>query len=80
MKEGWGYVNQSPKWHYFIDGRSLCGKWLGLGLGELEQGKDDSPDNCKECRRRLKKKEKKKLRINEDAWKDIKLEDPHPRG
>jgi len=60
-KEGWGYVHQSPKWHYFVDSRSLCGKWLGLGLGELEQGKNDSPDNCVACKKALQKRKAKTL-------------------
>jgi hypothetical protein len=55
-KEGWGWVLASPKWHYFVDNRSLCGKWLGLGLGELEQGKDEIPDNCTGCRKALLKR------------------------
>jgi hypothetical protein len=55
-REGWGWLSNSPKWHYFVDGRSLCGRWLGLGLGELEQGMDNSPDNCAECRRRVVKR------------------------
>jgi len=59
-KEGWGYIHNSPKWHYFIDGRSLCGRWLSLGLGKLEQGSDSSPDNCKACRRKLEKRKRKK--------------------
>ena len=62
MSEGWGWLSNSKKWHYFIGGRSLCGKWLGLGLGELEQGNDKSPDNCAACSRAVvKRKAKQKV-------------------
>jgi len=52
--EGWGFPLLSKKAHYFVDGRALCGKWW-FG-GELEQGNNDSSDNCKECVRRFKKR------------------------
>lgn len=55
-KEGWGFVNASPKAHYFVDGKSLCGKWLILGKTNLEQGKDESPDNCTGCKKALRKR------------------------
>ena len=51
--EGWGAPGCSKKYHYFTaDGRSLCMK-IGFYRGEREQGNDDSPDNCAECRKRL---------------------------
>ena len=62
MTEGWGWLilagswSGTKKWHYFVDGKSLCGKYMTLGQIELEQGNDDSPDNCAECRRRLLKR------------------------
>lgn len=55
IKEGWGFPTGSRKAHYFVKGMSLCGKW-GFYFGSLEQGNDDSPDNCAECVRRLKKR------------------------
>lgn len=55
-EEGWTYLTNSRKWHYFIDGRSLCGKFLLLVIPELEQGNDNSPDNCMTCRRELEKR------------------------
>lgn len=58
--EGWNWLLNSSKWHYFRGGRSLCGNWLGLGLTEYQQGNDESPDNCKACRKKL-VKEKEKL-------------------
>lgn len=53
-EEGWAWPVNSRKAHYFVDGRSLCGKWMYLG--EVEEGNDYSPDNCRECIRRLEKK------------------------
>ena len=54
MHEGWGWPGNAKKAHYFVGSRSLCGKWLYLG--SLEQGNDDSPDNCAVCKRKLKKR------------------------
>lgn len=61
LSEGWGWPLLSRKAHYFAeDGSlgktSLCRKWLYGGV--LEQGDDDSPDNCTECRRRLEKRKR----------------------
>lgn len=53
VKEGWGKPLLANTRHYFVDSRSLCGSW-GVYHGRLEQGGDDSPNNCKECARRLK--------------------------
>ena len=53
VKEGWAYLSNSLKCHYFKDGRSLCGRWAYFG-NEFEQGNDDSSDNCKACRKKLK--------------------------
>jgi hypothetical protein len=54
-KEGWTWLINSTKWHYFKDRQSLCGKFLLLGNIELEQGNDNSPDNCKACIKKLEK-------------------------
>jgi hypothetical protein len=54
IKEGWGYLQNvgSNKWHYFKDdGRSLCGRFMNLS-SRLEQGNDESPDNCAACRKK----------------------------
>jgi hypothetical protein len=49
---GWGWPANSRKAHYFHDGfRSLCMKWMYSG--QVEQGKDESIDNCAECMKRL---------------------------
>ncbi len=53
-KEGWMWIYGTTKWHYFIKPgmMSLCGKWMAVPI-DLQQGNDDSPDNCKVCLRRL---------------------------
>ena len=63
-KEGWAFVFgagfASKKAHYIKDSRSLCGRYTWFG--DVEQGKDESPDNCAECKRRLKKLKDKKVK------------------
>ena len=54
-KEGWTWLSNSRKWHYFVDNRSLCGKFGLLSSPKLEQGNDTSPDNCMACRKKLEK-------------------------
>ena len=63
-KEGWGFLFNSRKWHYFRGGMSLCGKWGLLSSDALEQGNDNSPENCAACKR-------KRLREVEKAAKEI---------
>ncbi len=53
ITEGWKGLSNSKKWHYFIGGRSLCRKWMIMTTLGLEQGNDDSNDNCAACRRSL---------------------------
>ena len=61
VKEGWGYSPHiSKKWHYFVNGTSLCRK-IGFFHGELEQGNDDSPDNCTACKKALKRLKERKI-------------------
>ena len=61
MKEGWTWLFNARKWHYFRDGQSLCKKWGLLGSRDLEQGNDNSPDNCATCRKILKKEKNMEL-------------------
>jgi hypothetical protein len=59
--EGWAFLWNSKKWHYFRDGRSLCGRWMCFSYDVDEKEKIDSPDNCAACKRkRLKELEKAK--------------------
>lgn len=55
IPRGWGYLINASKWHYFVDSRSLCGRWLCLNSRSLEDKNDDSPDNCRACVRKVKK-------------------------
>lgn len=66
LREGWtDYGGSSRKWHYVTDadgdGRSLCGKWarspFAAGVLHVADGKDESPDNCAECKRRKAKRD-----------------------
>lgn len=50
--EGWAWPANARKAHYYVNHRSLCCKWGMLGT-HFEQGNDDSPSNCAECRRKL---------------------------
>jgi hypothetical protein len=66
-KEGWGFSpHLSKKWHYFVNGTSLCHK-IGFFHGELEQGNDDSDENCTACKKILQKRKAKELvqKLNE---------------
>ena len=60
-EEGWGFPGSSRKAHYIVDNRSLCRNWGWSShlFGPLEQGKDDSPDNCSACMRALAKRKAK---------------------
>jgi len=62
-QEGWGYAPHiSRKWHYFVNGMSLCGK-IGFYRGRLEQGNDDSNDNCTACKKALQRRKAKQLAL-----------------
>lgn len=55
--EGWGWPANSRKAHYFVDGKALCGKWMFFG--NLEEGNDESSDNCTACKKALVKRREK---------------------
>ena len=57
-KEGWGVEKPDRKktYCYYVGSTSLCRKW-GFYFGEVEQGEDDHPDNCKACKKKLKKRQ-----------------------
>lgn len=57
MVEGWSWIWNSPRWHYFRDKTSLCKRWvLFRDPSEgYDEGKLNSPDNCKICVKILKK-------------------------
>jgi hypothetical protein len=56
-KEGWTWLINSKKWHYFRKSKSLCGKFLIIGNPQLEQGNNESSDNCAQCKKLLLKEE-----------------------
>jgi hypothetical protein len=58
VKNGWGFPWLARKAHYFVNGQSLCRRWVFGGL--LEQENDESPDNCKTCIKLLKKERENK--------------------
>jgi hypothetical protein len=63
VREGWTYLYNSPKWHYFSsdrDNRSLCNRYMLLVMpDELEQGNEESSSNCKACVKALKRRQQK---------------------
>jgi hypothetical protein len=62
LTEGWTWLINSRKWHYFVEKRSLCKKWTILGNPELEpSNKDDDKNsiNCKPCIKKLSKRNEK---------------------
>jgi len=62
--EGWTWLANSSRWHYFRDGRSLCGKFMLFADPDegYESGQDESPDNCAACKRKV-LREKAQARI-----------------
>ncbi len=69
-KEGWTWLINSTKWHYFRNSRSLCGKFALLSSTSLEQGNDNSPDNCAPCKRALLKEKAKTVKVVEQSSLD----------
>ena len=63
-----GWWNPKPfrstsKFHYIgQDGRALCGRWAYL-RGDIEEGRDEHPDNCAACRRKKLSRNAKAARL-----------------
>ncbi len=57
-KEGWTWLFNSTKWHFFNreTGRSICGRFLLLGIPELKEFSERSPDDCALCWRKIEKR------------------------
>jgi hypothetical protein len=55
VKGAWGWPPLSRKAHWFIDGRSLCGKWLYTGAPCRTQVTLAKiyPDDCAMCFKRV---------------------------
>ena len=58
--EGWGFPYLSKKAHWFIESRSLCGKWMYMGV--LHPDLFESPDDCAACRRKLEPRKAKEAK------------------
>lgn len=59
MAEGWGVIRPGDrKAHYYVNGFSLCGR-VGFYFGPTEDDAsgNESPDDHKECRRLLVKRQ-----------------------
>lgn len=52
--EGWTFLHNSRRDHYFVDGRSLCGKYAYFG--PIDNKTNGNPE-CADCLKRLKKRE-----------------------
>lgn len=52
--EGWYFPYYARKWHYFLHGRSLCGRWFGKHVSYLVLH-FESPTNCTVCQRKYQK-------------------------
>jgi hypothetical protein len=52
--EGWTWLHNSRKWHYFKGGRAVCGGFMLLAHPSegYQTGNDNSPDNCAACKRK----------------------------
>lgn len=57
LGEGWAQFNNARKAHYFVAGRSLCGKWMKTWRGGFSNAYWNE-DKCKPCERRLDKRSK----------------------
>jgi hypothetical protein len=54
----WIFLLNAVKAHYFVAGRSLCGRWACLTVSltaNKNSWPDDTSENCKECRKRKRK-------------------------
>ena len=57
--EGWGNLSNSRDAHYFVEGRSLCRRWLAWGTpaweSNQELGEAPTRGTCKRCWKEAKK-------------------------
>jgi hypothetical protein len=50
-KEGWGFPGLARKAHYFVEDKTLCGKWAYTGSLDGSSPEVKGPDDCAACRR-----------------------------
>jgi hypothetical protein len=55
MTKGWGWPRLSRTAHYFVDARSLCGRWLFRGDLDDTRAETAGPDDCASCRKKYDK-------------------------
>ena len=53
-RKGWAWPLNARAAHFFIAGRSLCGRWIFFGRVSPDDGRD-GPLDCKTCSRKIKK-------------------------
>ncbi|MEM1268426.1 MAG: hypothetical protein AAGI08_00125 [Bacteroidota bacterium] len=54
--KGWAGVVGGRKYHYFVDMRSLCGRYMFFGPSEnLDDSKHQHSENCATCKRKRNK-------------------------
>ena len=56
LREGWLMPARSRKYHYFVEGRSLCNGWIFPDYNNLlpDTGNTErGPDDCAECFKKL---------------------------
>ena len=53
VQRGWGWPQLSRKAHYFVNGMSLCRKWMYTGALTPNQSTERGPDDCAECHKRV---------------------------
>lgn len=61
LNNGWAMPGRSTKYHYFVDGISLCGKWMYVGQTEQDSASGRRSDDCHGCwakRQRRKRNER----------------------
>ena len=56
LTEGWDWLLNSPAWHYFRGGKSLCHRWGRFGLFLSEDATQKAPHTEKLCPTCLKKR------------------------
>ena len=60
LEEGWVWLSNTKKVHYFRQGRSLCSRWGCLGPGPFSLSSNDLP-LCSICAKRREKEQEKEL-------------------
>ena len=56
--EGWSWLFNSRRDHYFVGGKSLCGKWgIMMGYGDCDE---TTRNPCATCLKKLQTRKEKK--------------------